>query len=862
MAGAAVPRDERAATGATPSRFISPRDAVVFVAAAALYLVAARLSLLFALVEHNVTPIWPPTGIALAAFLLFGRRLWPAVFVAALAVNAPISETWWAALGTAVGNTAAPLLAATLLRWAGFRIELDRSRDAVALVGIAALPCMALSATVGTAMLVLSDAVASSRTISTWLVWWAGDAMGVLLVAPFLFALTTPARGPWTRRRRIEAIALAVVVSAISVVVVTTSLPLLFLLIVPVGIAAWRFQLHGAAPAALIASGAATWAASVGRGPFDMGRLVQDMLVLQALNASLAVASFVFASVVADRARAREELERGAAELEQRVRDRTLELTRANERLEHEIAEREEVETRLRRNERLLSQAQEIARVGSYRWDLGTGEVRWSDELYRIHGHEPEAFPVTLEVALAQVVPEDRARISANIRHAIERHEGRLPDVEYRIVRPDGEIRVVQGSARLAFDADGRPTEMVGSVHDVTDQRTHEREHEIAETLQRALLPQVVRPIEGVAVATRYLSAEEDAHAGGDWYDVIELDDDRVAFVIGDVAGHGVPAASAMGRARMTLRAYALAGGDPAEVVRLTGDVLDRVSDETFVTLLYLELEIATGRARLVVAGHPPPLVVSAGGGATYVEAEPGLPLGLALGSAAPYVETAFALEPGATLFLYTDGLVDRPDLLAIDGFDRLRDALDAAAGDDLERLCDDVLSAMSASTSGDDIALVCLRRAEVPADLHLEIPADPSVIADVRAAIRTWLAGRTDGGTIEDIVLASSEAVANAVEHAYRDREPGSVVIGGTIRDGELVLTIRDDGRWAESQPSDRGRGTSVIQALVDDVEVERRDDGTEVRLRRSLHPARQAGDELASALGAGAVTPSSVST
>jgi anti-sigma regulatory factor (Ser/Thr protein kinase) len=280
------------------------------------------------------------------------------------------------------------------------------------------------------------------------------------------------------------------------------------------------------------------------------------------------------------------------------------------------------------------------------------------------------------------------------------------------------------------------------------------------------------------------------------------------------------------------------------------------------VTLLYLELEIATGRARLVVAGHPPPVVVSPGGRATYVDAEPGLPLGLALGSAASYVETAFTLDPGSTLFLYTDGLVDRPDLLALDGFDRLRGALDAAAGEDLERLCDEVLSAMSASTSGDDIAIVCLRRTDVPADLHLEIPADPSVLAEVRAAIRTWLAGRADDDTIEDMVLASSEAVTNAVEHAYRGREPGSVEIDGTIRGGELVLTVRDHGRWARSQPSDRGRGTSVIQALVDDVEVERRDDGTEVRLRRSLRSDRRADDDLAPGPGAGDVTPSSVST
>jgi serine phosphatase RsbU (regulator of sigma subunit) len=158
---------------------------------------------------------------------------------------------------------------------------------------------------------------------------------------------------------------------------------------------------------------------------------------------------------------------------------------------------------------------------------------------------------------------------------------------------------------------------MVGSVHDVTEQRAYEREHRIAETLQRALLPQHVAQIDGVEIATRYLAAEEGTHAGGDWYDVIDLDGERVAFVIGDVSGHGMHAASSMGQARMTVRAYALAGVDPRTVVTLTARALGRFTDDELATLIYLELDRTTGIVRLVVAGHPPPLLLDTEGHAS-----------------------------------------------------------------------------------------------------------------------------------------------------------------------------------------------------------------------------------------------------
>ena len=176
------------------------------------YYLAAQLSLHLALVGENITPLWPPTGIALVGFLLRGRRLWPGVAIAAFAVNLPISANVVAAATTAVGNTLAPVVAATLLGRVAFRPQLDRLRDALAIVFLAALGSMLISATIGATTLLVSGAIDGNEFLGAWSVWWAGDAMGVLVVAPFLLTLATIREHPLPRGGKVvEAVALAAV---------------------------------------------------------------------------------------------------------------------------------------------------------------------------------------------------------------------------------------------------------------------------------------------------------------------------------------------------------------------------------------------------------------------------------------------------------------------------------------------------------------------------------------------------------------------------------------------------------------------------------------------------------------------------
>jgi signal transduction histidine kinase len=269
-----------------------------------IYYVAARLSLQLALVRGQVTPVWPPTGIAVVAMLLVGTRVWPAIALAAFAVNLPIGPTPLAAAAIAVGNTLAPMTSTLLMKRAGFHLELDRLRDAATLILLGALAGMAISATIGSTVLVLSGAVPPNDFPQTWAVWWTGDAMGVLLVAPFLLSLRPrPGDARLTAAQGTELALILAGVAVVTFVVFQARVRVEYLVFPLIMAAALRYRLRGAAPAALIASGVAVWAAVHGTGLFATEDLFQKMITLQVFNVFVAMASFVLATYVDTRER-------------------------------------------------------------------------------------------------------------------------------------------------------------------------------------------------------------------------------------------------------------------------------------------------------------------------------------------------------------------------------------------------------------------------------------------------------------------------------------------------------------------------------------------------------------------------------
>jgi PAS domain S-box-containing protein len=807
--GEAIPRSGRLALLSSP---VVRRVAGLLLLGLAYY-AAARLSLQLALVKENVTPLWPPTGIAVVAFLLVGRRVWPAVAVAVAAflVNLPI-ESLPAAAATAAGNTAAPLLAATLLARFGFRKEIDRARDAVAIV-VAAPLSTTVSATVGTAALVFSGAVPRSEFAAAWSVWWAGDAMGVLVVAPFLLSLPLLLHPPWKGwRRRAEALGLFVGLGAAGWLVLRTPIPLFFTILPLLGLAAWRLQLPGAAPGALLISVLATWAAVQVEGPFAGEMLSDRMFLLQAFNLAVALTSFFFAALVTERLRAREALERARTHLEERVRDRTSDLSEANEQ---------------------LAEAHRIAGLGSWEWDMAGDRVLWSDEMYRIHGYEPGAFGLTFDKAVELVVPEDVERIRTNIERALEERQEVLPDLDYRIVRPDGEERVLQGRAKLVLGRDGEPARMVGTVLDITERARFEQEHEIAETLQQALLPKELPANDSLELTARYVAPGLGIEVGGDWYDAVELSDGRLLITVGDVLGRGLDAAVVMGQLRMAARAHALADEDGPALVDRLDHLLRRIDPAQMATVVCVLCDPATGEIRTVSAGHPPPLVLAPDGSASFLQTPPSLPLGVAPGTHREEVVTR--IDPGSTLILYTDGLVERRGASIDRGMEALRQAAQDPA-DASESLVDHLVSTLLPRMPDDDVALVAVSFKEPPDRLRLTILANPRELAPARRALARWLRAR--GAAEEEvfeIVLACNEACSNAIEHAYGPVD-SSVQVEASLGGDEVEVRVRDFGAWRPGRDDGRGRGLRLIEGVMDGVEVTPSEDGTEVRMRRKL--------------------------
>jgi PAS domain S-box-containing protein len=370
--------------------------------------------------------------------------------------------------------------------------------------------------------------------------------------------------------------------------------------------------------------------------------------------------------------------------------------------------------------------------------------------------------------------------------------------------------------------------------------RVYAREHRIAETLQRSLLPDPERlpRMPGLEVAARYLPAAAEAEVGGDWYDVLPIPGGGVGLVMGDVAGKGLKAASMVGRLRSALRAYALEGHSPARVVeQLNRLIWTEVEDSQMATLLFVVIDPSDGKVDWVNAGHPPPLLVVGDRLPHFLEGGGSVPLGVM--PFPDFQELSVQVEPGSTVVLYTDGLVERPGEHIDLGLGRLAERVREAPLDP-DALCDYVLSALVPEAgTPDDVALLALRTIPMGDRFRIEFPAEPEALSSMRALLRRWL--RHARGTereVAEVITACGEAATNAIEHS--GAEAGAPFEVSGRREGRgIEITVRDHGAWREPRAGDHGRGLALMRALMHGVEVTPAPEGTTVRLSRTLDPS-----------------------
>ncbi|WP_432543947.1 SpoIIE family protein phosphatase [Kineococcus sp. SYSU DK002] len=282
-----------------------------------------------------------------------------------------------------------------------------------------------------------------------------------------------------------------------------------------------------------------------------------------------------------------------------------------------------------------------------------------------------------------------------------------------------GSLTLLSGPDRPPFTDDDLATAAdLGARAGVAleNARLYAQQRTSSETLQRSLLtPPTESP--GLSIATRYLPAAEAAQVGGDWYDAFTQPDGSTVVVIGDVMGHDVSAAAAMGQLRTLVRALAYdRSAQPAEVVRRLDGVLEGLGLSTLATAIVLQFEAGDGarRIRWCTAGHLPPVVAEPDGSARLLDGD-GIVLGLGSGQRRDQQESV--LEPGATLLLYTDGLVERRDRAMDVRLGELREVVASLAGEDVEAVCDELLGRMLPEGSDDDVAIVAVRVGAAGAD-------------------------------------------------------------------------------------------------------------------------------------------------
>jgi len=361
--------------------------------------------------------------------------------------------------------------------------------------------------------------------------------------------------------------------------------------------------------------------------------------------------------------------------------------------------------------------------------------------------------------------------------------------------------------------------------------RAYEVEHEAAMTLQRNLMPEGTGYSATVDVDGRYLPATRGVHVGGDWYDIVDRPDGTVAFAVGDIAGHGLQAAAAMGQVRSAWRALALSMTEPNAILTSLDRFAGSVDGAFFSTILTLLLDPSRGELRYASAGHPPALVIEPDGSTRFLEGGRSVPLGLPFDLPRPQAQER--LGPGSILVVYTDGLIERREEPLDRGLERLAEMASRVRAGSLTEISDGLLEIV-ADDRHDDVALLTIGPRRPVEVFRRTFPADAHELATMRAELRAWLErSGLPVETREDVVLACTEAATNAIEHAYIGRR-GDVLIEAESEDGTLQVSVVDHGRWRHPRPDDsRGRGLELVRAVIGDIDVERGEGGTTVRMR-----------------------------
>jgi PAS domain S-box-containing protein len=446
------------------------------------------------------------------------------------------------------------------------------------------------------------------------------------------------------------------------------------------------------------------------------------------------------------------------------------------------------------------------------------------------------------------------------LRHTFQDARHQLPLTAKTVDQPDnpgkaqGLVAVLSGAGDLALWLELRSPRWVSAedrllvtvlIGHLSLAMQHVRQFESARetslTLQRAMLPPV-EPPPGFAV--RYEPAVPPLEIGGDWYDVLPIDDHRIGIVVGDCVGRGLPAAAIMGQLRSSARALLINGAQPALLLEQLDSAASLIPNAYCTTVFLAILDTETGLLQYSNAGHMPAVLAGPQSGTSWLTDARSVPL--AVRRDEPRPQASQLLPPGSTMMLFTDGLVERKHESLDDGIARAADVLVKTIKLPPDAVADAVLRELApAAGYDDDVAMVIYRRQ--PAPLRIESEATADQLASIRHRLSEWLrAADVPDALVDDIVLVVNEACTNCVEHAYRGHNVGTMLLEVKAVDGEIQARVTDSGSWKTpaANPGNSGRGLVLMRAISDMMEIDSSPTGTTVDITFRLSTAADAVD------------------
>lgn len=459
-----------------PPRVASLRYVSAGVALAAVYYLAGIAGLRLSYISPYITLVWPDSGIALAAVVLLGYRVWPALFVGAVAVGTSTGAAPVEVLVIAVANTAEALVGAALVaRFAGGEEAFDHPRSTFRYFVLAAVISTAISATAGVGIISLSDHHSIAGFGSEWLSWWLGDLVGDLVAAPFLIVVFTTRRAAVSKKRLLEALLLFASLCTLAWFFSDPALAMKFLCIPALVWAAVRFGKLGAVVSVLLLSISMVAGFLAAHFPEAAALRYRLLLDVQSFIAVASAMTLTLAAVAAERSRAAADLRKAHDALERRV--------------EVVSSRLEGTEERLQVRERLLARAEAIAHTGSFQWEAATDHVVWSDELVHLFDRSRTDISDGLEYVLRAVAGEEREYLRKLIRRTYER--GSSVRVLTHVVRRNGERRLLDCVYEPLTDMAGTIVGVCGVWQDVTEREENARKLSESEDRFRLLVDQV-----------------------------------------------------------------------------------------------------------------------------------------------------------------------------------------------------------------------------------------------------------------------------------------------------------------------------------------------------------------------------------